>query len=71
MMRSIVGALCLASFAVQAQPPAPAAGKDYVEIPNGSALDPGNGRVVVEEYFNYACPGCNGFQPRFAAWTKQ
>jgi protein dithiol oxidoreductase (disulfide-forming) len=67
--RSIVVALFLAPFTAQAQSPAP--GKDYVEIPNGRPLDPGEGQVVVEEFFNYACPGCNGFEPRFLAWTKQ
>jgi thiol:disulfide interchange protein DsbA len=71
MSRAVVVASFLVAFAAQAQSPAPVAGKDYVEIPNGSPLDPGNGQVVVEEYFNYACPGCNGFEPRFAAWTKQ
>ena len=70
MKWSIVVALFLAAFAAQAQPP-PAPGKDYVEIPNGRPLDPGDGRVVVEEFFNYACPGCNGFEPRFVAWTKR
>jgi thiol:disulfide interchange protein DsbA len=69
--RAVFVALLLAVFGAQAQSPAPAAGKDYVEIPNGSPLDPAGGQVVVEEYFNYACPGCNGFEPRFAAWTKQ
>jgi len=69
--RAVFVALLLAVFGAQAQSPAPAAGKDYVEIPDGSPLDPADGQVVVEEYFNYACPGCNGFEPRFAAWTKQ
>ena len=69
--RSIAVALLLAGLAARAQSPAPVAGKDYVEIPNGRPLDPGNGQVVVEEYFNYACPGCNGFEPQFAAWVKQ
>jgi protein dithiol oxidoreductase (disulfide-forming) len=63
--------LFLTAFAAHAQSSAPTAGKDYVDIPNGTPLEPANGQVVVEEYFNYACPGCNGFEPRFAAWTKQ
>jgi thiol:disulfide interchange protein DsbA len=71
MRRSIAVAMLVASFAAQAEPPALVAGRDYVEISNGSPLDPGEAPVVVEEYFNYACPGCNGFEPRFAAWTKQ
>ena len=70
MRRAIAVALLLPAFAAQAQSTAPVAEKDYVEIPNGSPLDPGNGQVVVEEYFNYACPGCNGFEPRFAEWTR-
>jgi len=55
----------------QAQPPVPVAGKDYLEIPNGRPLDPVDGAVVVEEFFNYICPACYSFEPFFAAWTKQ
>jgi thiol:disulfide interchange protein DsbA len=47
---------------------APVAGKDYVEIPNGSPLEPADGKIVVEEFFNYVCPACNNFEPQFAAW---
>jgi thiol:disulfide interchange protein DsbA len=68
-------ALCvlLASVctAVLAQTPAPVAGKDYIEISNGRPLEPADGKVVVEEFFNYICPACNGFEPQFAAWTAQ
>jgi thiol:disulfide interchange protein DsbA len=57
--------------ALSAQAQAPVAGRDYVEIPNGRPLEPVDGEVVVvEEYFNYACPGCNAFEPHFAAWAK-
>lgn len=69
--RCIVVALFVAAFAARAQSPALAPGEDYLEIPNGMPLDPAEGRVVVEEFFNYACPGCNGFEPRFTAWMKQ
>jgi thiol:disulfide interchange protein DsbA len=55
----------------QAQAPAPVAGKDYVEIPNGRPLEPADGKVVVEEFFNYICPACNGFEPVFQAWQAQ
>ena len=51
-----------------AQSPAPVAGTDYVEIPNGRPLDPAEGVIVVEEYFSYICPGCNAFEPLFAPW---
>jgi hypothetical protein len=26
---------------------------------------------VVEEMFNYVCPACFAFEPRFEAWTKK
>ena len=56
---------------VCAQQTAPVAGKDYVEIPNGAPLDPVEGKVVVEEFFNYICPACNAFEPQFAAWRAK
>ena len=57
----------------QAQAPAdPVAGRDYIEISNGSPLDPpAAGTVVVEEFFNYICPACNGFEPLFVAWQAK
>lgn len=54
-----------------AQSPIPVAGKDYVVIPNGQPLSPADGKIVVEEFFNYICPACNAFEPMFVAWTKQ
>ena len=55
----------------EAQSPVPVAGKDYIEIQNGSPLDPVEGMVVVEEFFNYICPACNSFEPLFVAWTAK
>lgn len=54
-----------------AQAPAPVAGKDYIEIENGHPLDPADGKVVVEEFFNYICPACFSFEPQFAAWAAK
>jgi thiol:disulfide interchange protein DsbA len=69
MKRSFVVAWLFVALTAHAQ--APVAGKDYVELPNGRPLEPADGgTVVVEEYFNYACPGCNAFEPHFAAWAK-
>jgi thiol:disulfide interchange protein DsbA len=65
---SIVLVFLFAALTAQAQ--APVAGRDYVEIPNGRPLEPVDGEVVVEEYFSYACPGCDAFEPHFAAWAK-
>jgi thiol:disulfide interchange protein DsbA len=75
MKGSVVPALLALAASVlgsaQAQSPAPVAGKDYTEIPNGRPLDPADGVVVVEEYFNYICPACNSFEPSFAAWVAK
>jgi protein dithiol oxidoreductase (disulfide-forming) len=63
--------LGVAASSAAARAQAPVAGKDYVEIPNGQPLEPAAGMVVVEEFFNYICPGCNAFEPVFAPWTQQ
>ena len=75
MKGSIVPALLVLGASVlgsaQAQSPAPVAGKDYTEIANGRPLDPADGKVVVEEFFNYVCPACNSFEPTFASWVAK
>jgi thiol:disulfide interchange protein DsbA len=47
------------------------AGTDYIEISNGRPLDPAEGKVVVEEFFNYICPACNAFEPLFVSWASK
>ncbi len=74
MKRVILPALLLlfaSAPAVYAQTAEPVAGKDYVEIPNGKPLDPADGKVVVEEFFNYVCPACYGFEPLLVAWAAK
>lgn len=56
---------------VQAQSPTPVAGRDYVEIPDGNPFEPADGKVVVEEFFNYICPACYAFEPLFTTWQEQ
>jgi thiol:disulfide interchange protein DsbA len=63
--------LAVVTAGAQAQSPEPVAGKDFVEIPNGRPLEPADGKVVVEEFFNYICPACNGFEPVFQAWQAK
>ncbi|WP_250461757.1 thiol:disulfide interchange protein DsbA/DsbL [Microbulbifer litoralis] len=55
----------------EAQSPVPEAGKDYIEIQNGRPLAPTDGKIVVEEFFNYICPACNKFEPQFSAWAEK
>jgi protein dithiol oxidoreductase (disulfide-forming) len=64
---SLAGAL--SPEATQAQ--TPVAGTDYIEIPNGRPLEAVDDKVVVEEFFNYICPACFGFEPIFVSWTSQ
>ncbi|HET8696784.1 MAG TPA: thiol:disulfide interchange protein DsbA/DsbL [Gammaproteobacteria bacterium] len=54
-----------------AQSGEPVAGKDYIEIPNGTPPDPSSKQVVVEEFFNYICPACFGFEPLLLSWTSK
>jgi len=63
--------LLASAAALGADTPEPVAGKDYVEIPNGAPLDPADGKVVVEEFFNYVCPACYGFEPTLLAWSAK
>jgi len=58
-----------ATSRVNAQSNEPVAGKDYVEISNGTPPDPTSNQVVVEEFFNYICPACFGFEPLLLSWT--
>lgn len=63
--------IALLSSVVSAQGPAPVAGTDYVVIEEGAPLEIAEGKVVVEEFFNYICPACYSFEPLFLAWQEQ
>lgn len=68
--KPIVVAAALACFASAAPGQQPQAGRDYVEIvPNQPTSDAK--RVVVTEFFSYACPHCASFDPALAAWAKK
>ncbi|KAF1695092.1 thiol:disulfide interchange protein DsbA/DsbL [Pseudoxanthomonas daejeonensis] len=51
--------------------PAPVAGVDYVEIPNGQAFQPAAGKIEVAEVFGYTCPHCAQFEPVLQAWKQR
>lgn len=74
MRTTVLSAMLVMLAAVgtaRAQAPAPVAGTDYIEISNGRPLDPADGVVVVEEFFNYICPACNAFEPLFVSWASK
>ncbi|MBW8823562.1 MAG: thiol:disulfide interchange protein DsbA/DsbL [Xanthomonadales bacterium] len=54
----------------EATGPAPVEGKDYEVVANGQPFDSGDGKIEVEEVFNYVCPACAAFEPQFAPWAK-
>lgn len=51
--------------------PAPVAGVDYIEIPNGQAFQPTAGKIEVAEVFGYTCPHCAQFEPVLQAWKQR
>lgn len=46
-----------------AKAPAPVAGTDYIEIPNGQPYGTADGRIEIAEVFGYVCPFCANVQP--------
>ena len=47
----------------------PVEGRDFTVLP--SAQPPiAPGKIEVLEFFSYACPHCNAFEPTIEAWTK-
>lgn len=53
-----------------ASPEAPVSGKEYLVLPEVQNTDAGK-KVEVTEFFSYACPHCNSFEPMLAAWVKK
>ncbi len=62
--------LATAPDTARPQESVPVAGEDYVVIENGHPLDAVEGKIVVEEFFNYACPACNRFEPMLLTWLR-
>jgi thiol:disulfide interchange protein DsbA len=63
-------ASCLfASAGAGAQGVAPVDGRDFtkVEPPQPTSIP---GKIEVLEFFSYACPHCNAFEPTLEAWAR-
>ncbi len=45
-------------------------GRDYQLIENGAPFDTPAGKIEVAEFFNYACPACNSFEPKLQEWKR-
>jgi thiol:disulfide interchange protein DsbA len=53
-----------------AQGGGPVEGTHYVKLSQPLPA-PGSGKVEVVEFFSYACPHCNAFEPTLEAWVKK
>ena len=49
----------------------PVEGRDFILIRTGAPFSTPAGQVEVVEFFNYACPACNSFQPFVKAWKAK
>jgi thiol:disulfide interchange protein DsbA len=58
----------LVAAAASASPASPAAGAEYKVLDQPQQTDSGN-KVEVTEFFWYACPHCNAFEPDLAKWV--
>jgi thiol:disulfide interchange protein DsbA len=54
----------------RAQGAVPVEGKQYARI-DPAVPTTAPGKIEVLEFFSYACPHCNAFEPTVAAWSKR
>ena len=65
-------ALALSPFATaHAQGQKPADGTDYLTLKKPAATEAPAGKIEVVEFFWYACPHCNAFEPTLEEWLKR
>lgn len=55
----------------QAQGKPPVAGTDYLVLDKPVPTEAPAGKVEVIEFFWYACPHCNAFEPTLVEWLKR
>lgn len=56
---------------VLAQARKPAEGTEYLTLDKRVAVEAGNGKIEVIEFFWYSCPHCNKFEPQLENWIKK
>lgn len=64
------GAALLAPLSVSAQGGLPAEGQ-YVKLAQRAPVAAPAGKIEVVEFFSYACPHCNAFEPALEAWVAK
>jgi thiol:disulfide interchange protein DsbA len=72
--QTVAGAALISALvpsAVHAQAKKPEAGTDYMLVDPRAPVDAPAGKIEVVEFFWYACPHCNAFEPTLEAWVKK
>jgi protein dithiol oxidoreductase (disulfide-forming) len=71
----MAGAMAIAAVGLPgmafAQVKTPADGVEYTTLDKRAPVDAPRGKVEAIEFFWYACPHCNAFEPTFEAWAKR
>ncbi len=61
----------LSSPPVLAQGKPPQSGTDYRTLDKPAGVESAPGKIEVVEFFWYACPHCNAFEPQLEEWVKR
>jgi thiol:disulfide interchange protein DsbA len=70
LIATSLGAAAALPFTASAQTGAPTEGTQFAKVdPPVPPLVPG--KIEVLEFFSYACPHCNAFEPTLDAWAKK
>jgi protein dithiol oxidoreductase (disulfide-forming) len=71
----VAGTLAVAAAGLpgtlRAQAKAPQEGVEYTTLNKRAPVDAPPGKAEVIEFFWYACPHCNAFEPHFEPWAKK
>jgi protein dithiol oxidoreductase (disulfide-forming) len=70
LMGAGLGAIGLGAALPASAQGAPVEGKQYVRLGTQAPVNAPAGKIEVIEFFWYACPHCNAFEPTLDAWQK-
>jgi thiol:disulfide interchange protein DsbA len=71
LIQNLFFALALAAAAgAHASADKPVSGREYLMLPDVQNTDAG-AKIEVTEFFSYACPHCNAFEPTLSAWVAK
>jgi thiol:disulfide interchange protein DsbA len=71
LIQKLFFALALAAAAgAHASADQPISGREYLVLPEIQNTEAG-AKIEVTEFFSYACPHCNSFEPMLAAWVAK